>query len=264
MTLIRQHFRSERGGLTGWLIGVGLYSFYLTTLYQTVGKSMSVFEEYMQAMPPYIRAMIGGSFTLSSLGGWLQIELFSYLPFLLLIYASSAVSAIVSRELDRGTAEFLFGLPISRVRLLLARFAVFAVNVALIHGTLYLAAAAGAHYIDQAFPYEVGLKVVALSYLTVLAVSSLLLLLSVFIPDYSRAMFAGLGLATGLYFVTILLRAAGSGAAILPWTIFGRYDPSVIAKAGSHIGRDAVALIANTAVFLSAAVVAFARRDLKL
>jgi len=262
MTLFRQHFRAELGALLGWAAGLGLYAYFIATFYANVAKERTALEEYMKNLPPSLKVIFGNEVSLATLAGWLQVEIYSYLPLLLAIYAAIAVAGIISREIDRGTAEFLFGLPVGRIRLVLARFAAFALNVALLHFTVYAAAWAGAARIGEAFPFDASLRVVAMSYLAVLAVSALLLLTSVFIPDYSRALFTGLGISVGLYVFSMALRAAGKEA-LLPWLIFGRYDAAALVRTGANV-VDAAVLAGYTVVLVAAAVWAFSRRDLRL
>lgn len=46
-------------------------------------------------MPPALKAAFGGEVSLGTLGGWLQIELYSYLPLLLAIYAAIDVAELM-------------------------------------------------------------------------------------------------------------------------------------------------------------------------
>lgn len=264
MIYFRQHLRTGRGALLGWAAGLGLLTYFVVALFPTIKSQSAAMDAYMASMPPAVKAMFGGQVSIGTLVGFLNVELFSWLPLLMTIYAAIAVAGIISREIDSGTAEFLFSLPVGRGRLVLERFAAFAVHLALLHALVVAAAWAGAAGIDETFPLAASLRVSAASFLVALAVAALLLLISVFVPDYSRALFTGLGTGAGLYFASIALRAADAGSAVLPWLIFGRYDSSALLEDGAAMAGDMAVLAANAAVLAAAAALAFSRRDLRL
>lgn len=241
---------------------MGLMTYFQTVVYNSITNKTAI-EEYMRDLPPAFKAMFGDQVSLATLKGWLQLEVFGWLPFLMAIYAGVTVAGIVSRELDRGTAEFLFGLPVGRARLVLTRFAAFGLTLALLHLAILAGTRLGAAVIDEAYPLKGSLNTLGASFIVVLAMGALDLLVSVFIADYSRALFAGLGINAGLYFTTVALQAGGVGKGLPPWLVFGRYDVSQLM--GQGVGAADVAVLAGyVGVLLALAVGAFSRRDLRL
>ncbi len=264
LTVFRNYWRAERGALVGWAVGLAAYAYYISAFYKSTEHDWQPLLEYLNHMPAGLKALVGGELSSRTVAGWLRLELLSYLPMLASIYVSIVVAGIISKEIERGTAEFLFAQPISRARLVLTRFVGLALNLAILHLVVFGGAWVGIASIGEEFPAWVALRTVSVAWLAVMAVAALLLLISVFVPDYTRTLFTGLGVSTALYVLTVALRASGRENALTAWTIFGHYDPAKLVESASGVWEHAAILAATTIVFLTAAVLIFRRRDLRL
>ena len=262
MTLFRQQLRAGLLAAAGWSAGLGLLTYWTATFYTTAARSQAALEAYIRNLPAGWRELLSSAGSLSSLGGWLSMEVFSWLPLLTAVYAATAVATLVSRELDAGTMEFLLGLPVGRHRLLAERFAAFALELAIVHLAVGAGAELGAVAIHQPLPLAAVARVLAMAYLATLAVSALMLLVSLFIADYGRAVLTGLGVGVGLFFADMLLRAAGRGQAVLPWLVYGRFDAGRLLGSGAGAPAAAAVLAGYAAVFLAVALGVFGGRDL--
>jgi ABC-type transport system involved in multi-copper enzyme maturation permease subunit len=265
MILFRQYFRAERDSLIGWSLGLFGVTWLTAAIFPGEDNAgMAALQQFIDQLPASAKALLGHILPSNTLAGWLEINVFSFLPLLMAVYAAIAVAGIVSREIDRGTAEFLFSLPVDRPQVVLARFAVFASNVVLLHGAVLAGGWFGAAGLHLAFPLIQTLRVLWLSVLVTLALSGGLLLWSIFVPDYGRALFGGMGAAVALYVVAIALRASGKAAALLPWLIFGRFDAGAAMQGDLPLVEDSAILLGTALLLAVAAATAFAERDLKL
>lgn len=263
--LFRQYLRLGRGALLGCAAGMAAYTWFVVSLYPSLGGAKGgSLQQYLQQLPPALKAIVGSRLSLATLDSYLAAEIYSLLPLVLAVYAAVAAAGVLCREVDQGTAEFLFAQPVSRTQVLLGRFAAIAVQLLAVHAAVLLAAWGGAAAAGQSLSLAGSLRALALSSLVALALAALMLLLSLAFSDSSQATFAGLGLALGLYVVTVALRAAGRYHRLLPWLIFGRFDATVAVSTADGFARAAAALLAYALLFVTAAAVLVERRDLRL
>lgn len=261
MTILRQHFRSEWTSLLGWSVVVAVIVFWVVTLFPAMGAQEG-YQQLLASLPPALKAMLGDLSRLGALEGWLQIEVFSWVPLVMVYYVVAGASGIVARDLDRKTGEFLFALPVPRWRIVLTRAAVVAANLAVVHAVIYGAIWAGAAYIGEPMRFGPYFRVVAISYALLLSVGSFALFLSTFVSDYSRALLLGMGSTFTLYFLDLGLKTANKGEAFRRWTFFGRYRLDAALGAGSFPWGDVAVLAIYAAAFLGLSLVCFEKREI--
>jgi hypothetical protein len=85
-----------------------------------------------------------------------------------------------------------------------------------------------------------------------------------FVSDYGRAVFIGLGVCVGPYFVSIALRASEKAPGLLPWLVFGRFDAGDVMARGASLAADTTVLLAYAVVGIAVACGIFRTRDLRL
>lgn len=200
--MIARHFlRLQRGALIGWS-AVMLLITYATGAAASVVKDAAGLQTLFAALPPALQKLAGGDLIAhNSVDGYLAMKWFLLLPVTLGIFAVLTAAAIVARENERGTIGYLLTLPVERGRLLRVRF-------------LTLTGALAWLYLLNGIGLWVGLKSVGLAgtpvrwallclaYFAInLAMAGLTLLLSLYLPGWSRTVQAGAGLVVGLYLV---------------------------------------------------------------
>ncbi|HXK36754.1 MAG TPA: ABC transporter permease subunit [Candidatus Paceibacterota bacterium] len=171
-------------------ISVG-YVGLISSMYPTVRANAEQFVELMENYPKGIMEAFGVTAqSLTTYTGFLSVEYFSFMFVIILgIFTFMLGTSLVAGEVDRGTSEFTFTLPVKRYRVLAGKILA---SYALILGVIILVLAAvyvGGQLVDAAVSVRgLGVLLVALA-----AVAFLLLSVSAFFSS----IFSRKGLANG-------------------------------------------------------------------
>jgi ABC-2 type transport system permease protein len=112
----------RRRGLLFWSLGVGLLVVAVLSVWPSVHDE---YAKLVQNYPEGLLAFLGVDRAgLASAPGYLQAELFGLMvPLMLVGYAIAAGSATIAGEEEHGTLEMLLAQPVSRVRVVLQKYA---------------------------------------------------------------------------------------------------------------------------------------------
>jgi ABC-2 type transport system permease protein len=263
--LARDYWRREAGGLIGWIVALVVIILPSVALYQVMMNSDNMREltRLIDSLPPPIRAMLGGDAGLTTMSGWLQATVFSLmLPLMALIYAALSSVSILTREMDRRTMDFLLALPIRRSQVILHRFGVQALNLAFMHAVALLAVGVGVGLIDQVPQWQSYSIAMANSYLMALAALALLVCITVFLDEYSRALMTTLGVAMAIYFLPIVLDQKSPVAFVTNLSLVAYYNPREVLTNGAVPSQDLLILGLLTIFFVWLSVRLFDRKQL--
>lgn len=260
---IARHALVERWrSLLAWTLGAAGIAVIQLTIYPSVEQTSEGMQAFVDAWPEALReAFQLDAYTTGP--GFLDTELFSLtVPLVLIGVAATFAAAATAGEEERGTADLLWSLPVSRVTGVLAKAAAMVIAV-VIPGV-----AVGASVLIGA-PLA-GLEVDSGNVLAATAISALLALVfgsaGLLIGALTGSRAAALGSAVGLAIAAFLLDALAPLADWLePWR-----DASPFAWASRDnvliAGPDwsMVALLAGTAlVLVIGGVAAFTRHDIR-
>jgi len=103
---------------------VVVYGLMLTAMFPAIKKQAGEFEKIFDAFPDVMKEAFGiGASSLSTIEGFLAVEYFSLMWIIIIaILIFSLGASIVANEIDRGTSEFAFTLPIKREKIVLGKF----------------------------------------------------------------------------------------------------------------------------------------------
>ena len=246
---------------------IGFLEMYIV-LFPMIKKQSGQFDQLMKAFPPeFFKAMNmdAASFSFSSLQSYLSTEYMSFLwPILAIIFALAIANYIVVNEVDKGTSETLFSLPIKRTKLFLSRYfaglLLIAVFTAL--SILTIMPLAMLHRIDF----------VAANYFTTLggallfiwAIYSLAVLFSSIFSDKGRATMASGGVLIVMYFLNIISSLKDSLVNLKYASFFNYFNASSL-MAKNTFPEYSVIVLAGFAIIASITALAwFNRRDLSV
>ena len=122
-TVIRYSFRSARGALIGWGIGLAALGIMMGSLFDMmVGSNelMDVMNAYAVTMPE-----LAELFNFDSMNtpiGWLDVEYFSFLPLIIGLFAAGAGASLLASDEEGGTLDLILAHPVSRTTLFWGRF----------------------------------------------------------------------------------------------------------------------------------------------
>ena len=122
-TVIRYSFRSARGALIGWGIGLAALAIMMGSLYDMMvgsNEMMDVMNAYAVTMPE-----LADIFNFDSMNtpiGWLDVEYFSFLPLIIGLFAAGAGASLLASDEEGGTLDLILAHPVSRTTLFWGRF----------------------------------------------------------------------------------------------------------------------------------------------
>ncbi len=207
VTVLRYGLRQFRGQMIGWGIGLALLGLLLMWFYPTIAEQQDLLEQLMEAYPPEFFAFFGGLADFTTAEGFLSVELFSYLPLVLGIFAVLGGSGLLASGEEQGTLDLVLAYPVSRSALFAGRFLSLLVATAVILTISWLGLAIPTLWIS----FELSWLELLLPFLPlaaqVLLFASLALLLSMLLPSRRMAAMASGILLVASYFISGLANA---------------------------------------------------------
>lgn len=235
---------------------------YFTLLYPTYSKTFDL-QSLLDKIPPAMKAIIGGQFIdVSTVNGFLNIELFPLiLPAVLAGYAVAQGSGMTAGEESRGTIDVLLSLPVARWRLVLDKAAAVTISLVVIAFGMWAGAVGGA--IGSASAIDAGDVAAGLVLATLVALDFGAFALLIAAATGARSASIGLPVAVlvVMYFVNALSPIITSLDAIKRLSLFYWYLEGDPLRQGLS-GTDAAVLGVVAIVLLGLGLIAFERRDL--
>ena len=257
VTLLRRQVKSDRWTILTWCVTVALLTWLVGAMYNVLvdAGAMEDLLRMVESLPLGLRVLFGqGGFTLESTF-IAEMEYTSLGSIAFVVFLSTYVPSLISKEIDQRTSEFLLALPVRRTDVLLSRWLGLAIALAIIAavqcGAVLLVTGTG-------IPPARYLLAGANMYLLYLDVGTLLLLASIFVDDYPKATGISAGIATFLFFYNgVAGEAKGFTASLRRALPFSRFDVAAILNGGTVPWADLAVLATQTVVLLFLAVKAF-------
>jgi len=256
MSLFRQFFRANLKGLLIWL-AVGV----LLMLSGTRSAGTFIDNNSLEALPQSLMNLYGNLADMNPVDQYLTIAVGKLTLLIPALYTVILALSIVTREVDRRTAEFLLALPVQRTQVLLARIAVMAVNVTVVVAGIWAVlrfdlAAQGYQgswgHLDLLF-----VNVLLLSF----AIGVVTLAASMWVDDYSVGVKLFLGLVTLVYLLETIMRAAGVSRVWRLASPFSYVDIAGVMRTGSIAAGNVIVLVVAIATGLAVSFWAFNRKQ---
>jgi ABC-type transport system involved in multi-copper enzyme maturation permease subunit len=259
-TLALDLLSRSRTTLLWWIAGMMGMGVYVVAVYDSIG-SLEDLRKLYEGYPEAIRKLVG-DVDISTLNGWIEIELLSWLPLILAIYAGIFAASHISRETEQRTIDFVLGLPVSRTEFLLSRIAVGLTNMALICLAIFVLLVAEVPLIG----HDPSAGRYALALTNAFFVGSALfagyVLIASFTDDQGRVTGITLGVTLLLYVANGALAAANAPDFVLWLTPFEHYHAAE-AMSGQAVPVLPLVILPLVAIAEGAAAVYwFNRRDI--
>ncbi len=262
MTLLRQHFRSQRTGLLIWLGANVAATLMVASLGNSVSQSQAL-PKLVEKLPANIQALFGLAPGLSAVDSFIQAKLGFWIILAFPIYGCLLAISAVTREVDRHTADFLFTLPIDRARLLVSRWAVMVADIAILGLGIWVALVAGLKGVGVTGSWSGYFWMIAQTWLLGVAVGSLALLASVWIDDYGAGTKYSLAGVGALFALDMGFRINPPPWWALVWNPFAHANSARSIMENRLLWGDAAALAVIAALALALAVHFFARKQIR-
>jgi ABC-2 type transport system permease protein len=191
----------------------------------------------------------------------LNVELFSWIPPILAIFAVGTGTGLIAGEEEKGTLDLLLSHPIRRWRVVAAKSAAFVTATLLICLLAGLFLLLGALMIGETANLD-GLLLATLNMAPItLAGGTLAMMASVVLRRRRLATVVAVVAIIGSWFVDSLGQIVDVLEAYRPFTLFHYYTDNVVLKSSLNWG-DIGVLLGLAALFVAISLVAFQRRDI--
>ena len=148
LTLTLRTLRERWRSTVGWGLGLVLIGVMQLAVYPSVASSSEGMQAFVDQWPEALREAFGlDAYTTGA--GFLNAEMFSMMiPLVLIAVAATAAAAATAGEEEKGTADLLLSLPVSRGRVMAAKVLAGTIAVVLVAAATWLTIALGAPLVD--------------------------------------------------------------------------------------------------------------------
>lgn len=244
-----------------WL-GLLLYAWMIAAFVQVFFKDIESWKKIIEVYPEKMLAFFGGGgVNLFTLEGFLTVEFLN--PWWIVImggFAMAMASAIVGKEMEKKTIEFLLSLPLSRFSLLFYRFLSNLLAILLLTlGTLFPL------YLFSLY-YDFSLTLKGLFYLSlygfifVSLLASLTLFLSLFFRERNKSISLAVTVLIASYLLDSLSAIYDKLEWIAPFTLFHYYLPYKALR--GELSFHILVLLCLFLLFTLASFIVFSRKDI--
>ncbi len=214
LTLTMRTLNERWRSTFGWGLGLVLMAVLQLAVYPSVAKSSASMQDFVNEWPEAFRQAFNlDAYTTGA--GFLNAEMFSMMvPLVLIAVAVSGAAAATAGEEERGTADLLLSLPVSRARVVVAKVLATVIAVLLVAGATLLTIAVGAPLVDL----EVGFGDLAAGVLMTVLLALFFGAVALLVAAATGKRTVALGTAVGLALAAFLLNALAPMADWLePW-----------------------------------------------
>jgi len=128
LTIFRYTLRRFWGQILGWGIALALLAALIVGMYDSIADQQAQFEVLLESYPPELMAFFGADDFATSLftpEGFISVELFSWMPIVIGIFAVLMGSGLLVGDEEKGTLDLILAHPLSRTQLFMGRLLAF-------------------------------------------------------------------------------------------------------------------------------------------
>ena len=261
MTITRHELRR---GKTSWLIWTGAIAFLLATcifLYPEMKGQMGSIGDMFSSMGSFTAAFGMDKLNFGTLNGYYAIECGNVLGLGGAFFAALLAAAMLAKEEKDRTAEFLLTHPVSRVRVVSEKLLSVFLQVTAMNVVIFLISVGSIAAIGESVPWKEVCLLHLAYWLMQLVVSGICFGVSAFMSKGSAGV--GIGIAAGLYFMSLIANITDSVSFLNTITPFGFCSGADIVSTGTLDGRGIAVGFALCALGILAAYFWYPRKDIQ-
>ncbi|MGQ9779524.1 MAG: ABC transporter permease subunit [Bacillota bacterium] len=263
LALLKQYAKDQRLATGVWTAVMAFLTYAVAAATPSVTAENFVLE-LTRGVPPGLARLYGDLFAYKyPADAFLQFKWMLFFPVLMAVFGALAAMAVVAREVERRTADFVMALPVTRTRLLLTRFSALAFNVALLHFSSYFVLWLGLRLARLPASFAAYTAFYTGSFFLTLALAAFTLWLSVALDEYTLAVRLGLVTGITLWSLHLTSRVLGGPRWFNRLLLFGWLDTEAVIARGEFPWGAVATGGALATLFLALAVAAFARKEIK-
>ncbi|WP_227375567.1 ABC transporter permease subunit [Haladaptatus halobius] len=244
---------------------LGILSVLMVALFPSIESSGAAIDEYWESLPPAMKAAFGvsgGGFSISTLEGFLAVEIYQFFWLLMLgIYVAYVAGNLIAGDVERDRLDILLAAPISRSKVLVEKFVSLLSTILVLNVVVGVVVYGSIVAIGESISAADVAMVHLLSIPYLLACGAIGLLLSVIFNRADLAQRGGLGAVFALFLLDSVSESADVDwlGAISPTRY---YDPTAILVSGEYDWMGAAVLLVGTVALVLVSRAIFRRKDI--
>ncbi len=237
---------------------------WVASFYPSIRPTMDSYEQMFDN--PSMKAFLGDIANLDSFQGFLAVEVFSYTGLVLGAYVAFLTASFVAGEIEQKSSELMLSLPVSRVRVILSRFATLLPIIVVLVIAMLLGIVAGASYVGESIDTARFAYAMVTTAAFMLAIGGGSLLLSALMSNGRNAAFAAIGVLLAMF----LVENIGSMVTSIDWARrlslfhYARVAGFISDPSAQFSWTNCGILLAVAVAFLALAVIVYQRRDINV
>jgi ABC-2 type transport system permease protein len=268
-TLIFRTLRDQKITFFYWSLGMSLISLLLMAFWPVIESEADLMQQYMDALPEEMLAILGGTSNITTPEGYLNIELMGFIaPIVFMIYSIHLAASFIGGEEEKGTLEIILSLPIARYRFIAGKYISFVIILLIFAIMFGIVLMIGSNLfsmgIQNLFLFLASINVMV----NALVIGSISFFVGAYTGKRNLAMAVGAAWGIGgniLVGLTALVDSIEPIKYLIPFYYYkGYYQDS-----GEDVLTDGLALLPILGLIFSAAIlflgslIIFSRRDIK-
>lgn len=266
LNLLKQTIKDYWKSALTFAISLFLYDWLVVAIMPTILKAPRGFEQLLKGYPKEILALAGGGMSgvnLLTVEGYLCIEYLSLWWIIIIAgFAIAFTTAIIAKEIDEGTIEFLLSQSISRSSIVLTRFAALAIYILFLIAVSLGSIALLARFYDVEIRSGRFLGVGLVGFVLLLAISAYTLLFSVIFKGRGKAVIWSVVVLFVAHIVNALSEFNKTVKKFRFLSLFRYYNPYKILKTGHILWRELAVFAAVFVICLALSILIFRKKDI--
>ncbi len=244
-------------------VGAALFALMYALFFPSIQESSAEIEEYVQNLPPAVRAAFGAE-SLTTIEGFLATEFYQFVWLLLLgLYLAYRAAGTIAGDVESERMDLVLAAPVSRASVVTGTYLSFLVPVVVLNLVAFVGVYASVLLAGETIAITRLVVVHALSVPYLLACTGLGLVASVATARTDLAQRGTVGLIFGLFLVDSVSTATDGFEWVGAVSPTRYYDPTAVLVRAEYdlVGAAVMLVVAVVLVAVSRAV--FRRRDLR-
>ncbi len=252
--------RDKRKSFGWWTLGILFITIWYNMMFTAIEGDISGINQMMES--DFVKALLGGTYDLSTPAGWLSAELLPLIgPIIFIVFAVSFANSSLMGEEEKGTLDLLLTNPINRSSVYLQKFVAMFAGLLALGFVFWIGNIIGTSFANM-----------ELSVLSLAEVTFTLVLLGLLFGTFTLALGAltgKSGLSTGLasaiavvsYLLDSMAEIVSSLEAFRPVSVFYYYGGGDVLQNGLEAGSIGILTAGSVALF-AIGIYGFQRRDI--
>lgn len=265
MNLLRRELKANRRALLIWGIILALLSFFMLSIYPTFAADAEMFEEFIALYPEGFMKVFGlDRINMATAIGFFAVEMYFMILLFGSMFAVIISSAMLAKEEDEKTIEFLLAKPVTRNQMITGKLACLLAYILAFNAGIGLVTFMGFEIFAGDYSRIELLRLLAAPILVHLTFAGLGLLLSLFFTRKKSIYSAGIGLVLVVYFLNVIATLSEKFQFLRYLTPFYYMDAADIIVDGRINPLHAFILLAVTSLAIGVTYLLYNRRDITI